>query len=100
MPKVEFAQSFDVTTSALVVELEKDERRVGYHTHRGCVALVATTRVYVGFNRIDLTADESSQDGKVWLDTALVVIVRVPRNCNYFVVKCASGTSKIFYVED
>jgi hypothetical protein len=100
MPSVEFARSFDVGTAPLVVELSKNERRVSAHTWRGCIALIGTTRVYVGFNRIDITADESSEDGKIWLDASLVVIVRVPRNCNHFVVKCASGTSKIFYVED
>ena len=47
---IEFAQSIDVGTSAIVVNLKKNERRVNEHTHRGCIALIGATRVYVRFN--------------------------------------------------
>jgi len=97
---IEFARSIDVGTSPVVVSLQKEETRVGYHTWRGCIALVGATRVYVRFNYTDLVPDESPQDGKIWLESAKVVIVRVPRNCNMFVLKCAAGSSKVFYVED
>lgn len=98
--EVEFARSIDVGTVAIVIQLKKNERRIGRDTHRGCIALIGTTRVYVRFNYTDLIPDEASEDGKVWLDANKVVIVRVPRNCDLFTLKCASGTSKVFYVED
>lgn len=97
---VEFARSIDVGTTPVIVQLRKNERRVNEHTWRGCIALVGTTRVYVRFNYSSLLPDETDQDGKIWLDRSLVVIVRVPRNCNMFVLQCASGSSKVFYVED
>jgi uncharacterized protein YggL (DUF469 family) len=97
---VEFSATLDVTDSPLVVNLQKCETNVNEQRWRGCIALIATTRVYVGFNKVDVNTDETQEVGKIWLDANQVVIVRVPRNVDMFVLKCASGSSKVFYVED
>lgn len=98
--KVEFARSIDVGTDAVVVELEKNEHRINEHTWRGCIALIGIRRVYVRFNYTDLIPDESEQDGKIWLDFNKITVMRVPRNVNFFCLKCSAGTSKVFYLED
>ena len=97
---VEFSATIDVDTSPQVIHLQKNEQNVNEQRYRGCIALVASTRVYVGFNMIDVDTDEAQQVGKIWLDPDQVVVVRVPRNCDMFVLKCATGTSKCLYVED
>lgn len=97
---VEFSATIDVSTDPVVVCLKKNEQSVNEQRHRGCLALIAATRVYVGFNMIDVDTDETEGVDKIWLDADQVVIVRVPRNIDLFVLKCAMGSSKVFYVED
>ena len=97
---VEFSATIDVGISPQVIRLQKNEQNVNEQRYRGCIALVGATRVYVGFNMIDVNTDELQEVDKIWLDPDQVVIVRVPRNCDMFVLKCAAGTSKCLYVED
>jgi hypothetical protein len=97
---VEFSATIDVGTDPVVVRLQKNEYNINEQRHRGCIALIAATRVYVGFNMIDVNTNEAQEVGKIWLDADQVVIVRVPRAVDLFVLKCASGSSKVFYVED
>jgi hypothetical protein len=98
--EVEFSATIDVGTDPVVVHLRKNEYNINEQRHRGCIALIGANRVYVGFNMIDVDTDETQAVDKIWLDANQVVIVRVPRTVDMFVLKCASGSSKVFYVED
>jgi hypothetical protein len=98
--EVEFSATIDVGVSPVVVYLKKNEYNINEQRHRGCIALLGATRVYVGFNMTDVNTDETEEVGKIWLDPGQVVIVRIPRNVDLFVLKCAAGSAKVFYVED
>jgi len=97
---VEFAATIDVAVAPNVIRLMRNEQNVNELRYRGCIVLVSGTRVYVGFNRTDVNTNDTQELDKVWLDLSQVVIVRVPRNVDLFVLKCATGTAKCFYVED
>ena len=97
---VEFSATIDVGVAANVIRLLRNEQNVNELRYRGCLVLVSGNRVYVGFNSTDVNTTETQELDKIWLDLQQVVIVRVPRNVDLFVLKCATGTAKCFYVED
>ena len=69
---------------------------LGYR--RGSIKVVGTKRVFFGWDKAPLHADDSDEEDKAYADQNDAI--RIPRKCNWFIAVTASGSSKCIIVED
>lgn len=92
--RINLGGTFDATVTPRKIRLggSSEAGRRGSFWNKGA------SRIYVGLNIPNFTADESEEVGKVWADANQAI--RLPRACTYVTVATASGSAKVNYLED